>query len=84
MKTDFKGFLKKARYETHAAAQTTRIRGRPHDASTQPDHQLKSGSITGGRSLQPYDEFQLEELVGRGTSFFGSTSGSQPGGYIGK
>ena len=35
-------------------------------------------------ALQPYDEFQLEELVGRGTSFFGSTTGSQPGGYIGK
>ena len=34
-------------------------------------------------ALQPYDEFQLEELVGRGTSFFGSTTGSQPGGYIG-
>ena len=31
-------------------------------------------------ALQPYDEFQLEELVGRGTTFFGSTTGS----YIGK
>lgn len=35
-------------------------------------------------ALQPYDEFQLEELVGRGTSFFGTTNGSQPGGFIGK